>query len=432
MGVGVAEGLPVAEPVAAPQRAIAGPTLSDEFTAMARRIPGGFGGIYFDRDGVFTILLVDPTREEEARAMLVREPFIQARAEEPGGEKFDPQSARIAAGRWAHDQLHEWYHRLLANLPVAPTMSGVSVHRNRIVMGFATAEQRLEVLRAIPSAAVPPDAVIVEVTPPVVTLQQTLYDRIRPVPGGVQTRFNVGGEPWCTIGPNALRLEQRAFLVCSHCTRDLFTVDWNNITHYWQPVITGGTGNHIGNEAIDPPLFQCDEDPDGCRNSDAALALYASYAPYELGYIARPAGRNTGTLNIDATNPRFQIIGIFNWAVDGETLEKVGRTTGWTGGTVADGCITLEADYGRSIRCSMIVDAEAGSGDSGSPVFKITAGTQVRLRGTLWGGRGTCHYAPDPVYQDQTALYCSQFVASNLGGIQNGLNPDGNAPLTWR
>jgi len=242
------------------------------------------------------------------------------------------------------------YHRLLANLPVAPTMSGVSVHRNRIVMGFATPEQRLEALRAIPNAAVPLDAVIVEITPRVVSLQQTLYDRIRPVPGGVQTRFNVSGEPWCTIGPNALRLTQqpqRGFLVCSHCTRDLFTVDWNNITHYWQPVVRIPTEfYHIGNEAIDPPLFPCEEDPDGCRNSDAALALYASYAPYELGYIARPAGRNTGTLIIDSGSPRFQITGVFNWAVDGETLEKVGRTTGWTGGTVADGCVTQRPSTG--------------------------------------------------------------------------------------
>ncbi|HYY49010.1 MAG TPA: hypothetical protein VFA17_10080, partial [Thermoplasmata archaeon] len=36
--------------------------------------------------------------------------------------------------------------------------------------------------------------------------------------------------------------------------------------------------------------------------------------------------------------------------------------------------------------CQDVVSAKVGSGDSGSPVFAITAGNDVQLRGILWGG----------------------------------------------
>lgn len=50
------------------------------------------------------------------------------------------------------------------------------------------------------------------------------------------------------------------------------------------------TENHIGHEVLDPPLFACDERSNGCRNSDAALGLYASQVAEELGLVARMGG----------------------------------------------------------------------------------------------------------------------------------------------
>ena len=413
-------------------------TLRDEFSAMARRVPGGFGGLYFDKEGVLNILLTDPERASEARAALAQERFVQARTAGPGGERFDLAHARITRGVYSHDQLQRWLDHILREFAGTPTMSGIRVHKNKVLLGVSDGTQQEEVLRIVQAVGIPDDAVIVEVSPTAVPLT-TLTDRIRPVPAGVQVRNSASGRPWCSLGPNLLWItwqdSTRSFLVASHCTKEIFSE--NDTTLYWQPVYTDGTSNHIGNEVRDPALFECDENPaHGCRNSDAALGHYASYATYELGYIARPASRNSGTLTLDASAPRFEIVGQFNWAVDGEVMEKVGRTTGWTGGSVVDGCITMQvsdAPY-HSIRCSMLVDAEAGSGDSGAPVFKIESGTEVKIRGTLYAGYGpegnSCTVGVDPVYQ-VSAVYCPQFLASNLGGIKMDLDPNNNAQLRY-
>jgi hypothetical protein len=36
--------------------------------------------------------------------------------------------------------------------------------------------------------------------------------------------------------------------------------------------------------------------------------------------------------------------------------------------------------------CQTIVNANVGAGDSGSDVFSVTSGTNVKLDGVLWGG----------------------------------------------
>jgi hypothetical protein len=196
-------------------------------------------------------------------------------------------------------------------------------------------------------------------------------------------------------------------------------VDW---IYFYQPRATTGS-NIIATEAIDPPLFDCLENPEvGCRHSDAALAVYESGVGSALGYIARPVNRNplAPPYYIDPANPTFHVVGQMNWAVDGEIMEKVGRTTGWTGGEVIDGCISRTADSahgGYTVQCAMIVDAEVGGGDSGSPVFKIVSGTDIELRGMVFAGDGDCGTMLDPVFTDREVLACTMFAAANLGGI---------------
>lgn len=193
----------------------------------------------------------------------------------------------------------------------------------------------------------------------------------------------------------------------------------------------------------DPALFPCVENPNhGCRNSDAALGLYnhvveekPRYKAYPaFGKIARPDGRNTESVSIDSNYPRFNIVSTRDWTIDGEILEKVGRSTGWSGGRVVDGCVALASGpstdpTGPHIRCSMIVEAVATNMDSGSPVFRVISGNDVELRGMLWGGMPAPDEScwPDP----SGMLYCPMFIASNLGGIRMDLEPAASAPLRF-
>lgn len=409
------------------------PTIRDQLAAIAQRIPGGFGGTFFDDDGVLNVVLRDPGQHDAAVAALGSEPLFEARRKGPRGTDFDLALARVHPGTYAYDDLYSWYRELLNTLSIVPRMSSIRVSLNRIHIGVANDAQRTGVERTVQIAGIPPEAVIVEIVPQVYLLH--LRAAHRPVPGGVQIQWlpEQGGVADCTIGPSVIRLEQEGFLVNSHCTKYLGEVDWSDITLYWQHEF--GLSSHIGNEAIDPPAVVCYENPlYGCRDADVALGLYNSNADPEFGKIARPASRNTEQLNLSSSNPRFSITDVRHWSVEGEVLEKVGRTTGWSGGQVVDGCVSIAHTdqngnpVGPTRRCSMIVAAMGGSGDSGAPVFEIISGTDVELRGILWGGYPS---EEQPCVNVQGTTECPYFLASNLGGIESDLDPDGNAPLEY-
>lgn len=185
-------GLPVIIPFAPTGSSSPAPTLRDEYTAMASRVPGGFGGFYYDDDGTLTVLLVDPSKQAEARAALAREQFVQNRTEAVGRTEFDVQSAETAKAQYPHDQLHAWLDELLHRLrsfAVTPTKSGISVRRNRIVVGVRSKNDRTKARTALDQAGFPEDAVIVELAPPL-RLAKTVHDRFRPVPGGVQIVYH--------------------------------------------------------------------------------------------------------------------------------------------------------------------------------------------------------------------------------------------------
>ena len=99
------------------------------------------------------------------------------------------------------------------------------------------------------------------------------------------------------------------------------------------------------------------------------------------GFIARPTG--LGSLTIAG---QFRIVSEGPSTV-GATVNKVGRTTGWTQGQVTATGVTANV-FGSLITqvCQDMVSAGVGGGDSGPPVFAIASGTDVQLRRILWGG----------------------------------------------
>ena len=119
-------------------------------------------------------------------------------------------------------------------------------------------------------------------------------------------------------------------------------------------------------------------------NRREALAFAAGAAGVvTLGGIAKTTGPNNGSLDIGG---QFTITGEES-GVAGQTVNKVGRTTGWTQGKVTNTCVnTGVSGTNIVLLCQNFVDAGVGAGDSGSPVFRIVSGNNVVLHGTLWGG----------------------------------------------
>jgi hypothetical protein len=254
------------------------------------------------------------------------------------------------------------------------------------IRGVETALSRLGLSRA---------SFAVQVTKPIVQLA-TLRDAFRPTRGGTQINF-----PGflCTMGFNVDHAGGRSFITNSHCTT---TQGGTEGTQYWQPLQTVDP-TVIATEAADP-VYQSRKQnsacPGGkvCRYSDASRALYSSSVESSRGVIAKTAAVNTGTLDVAGT---FAVTSqddkTTNFTIN-TVVNKVGRTTGWTQGAITNTCVNTNVSGTRITQlCQTFVSAGVGSGDSGSPVFRITSGDNVQLVGILWGGSGSTTFVFSPL-----------------------------------
>lgn len=373
---------------------------------VARAVPG-FGGYYLDASGAPTARLVDPARRPEAEAALAA--FLADRG-------FAASDLRIASARYDYLQLDAWYGRAW---PAALSVSGavysdLDEGSNTLRFGAVDAAAVSNVAAAVAAAGVPAQAFSVVVAAPIENMV-TLRDRVRPVHGGYQINFFPSPVSpvtlVCTLGFNVVKDGVNSFITNSHCSNVQGGTE--TPTDYYQPLrgTPANPDNLIAVEVEDPhyEVVNCSQEfqlPAQCRTSDASRAAYAPGVPFQLGKIARTtegyqdtprsapditgATARVPILTVDSVNPTFTIRGEQRRSVLGETVNKVGRTTGWTFGPVIETCInTLVLGTVPPIiqKCQDRVRADVAGGDSGSPVFRrLGNGDNARLAGILWGG----------------------------------------------
>jgi hypothetical protein len=343
----------------------------DDPVALARSVPG-FGGFFVDEQGTPTIYLRDAAQRGAAERALT--PWFGSHGRAPA-----TMQVRKADFDWA--ALDRWFTQASVE---ALGIQGVvfadaDEARNRVHIGVEDAAAAARVRGVLPRLGIPASAVNVDVTQPIQQLA-TLRGAVRPVVAGVQINF-----PGflCSLGFNASRSGIRGFVTASHCTSTQGGVEG---TPYWQP-LESVRPIQVATETVDPTYTRggC---PAGrkCRRSDAAFAKYINGTQNTLGRIARTSSTSPTDLTIvgswtitsDAPSSSFTI---------GLGVNKVGRTTGWSQGPVTGTCVNVNVS-GTNITqlCQTIVSATVAGGDSGSDVFTITSGTNVRLNGVLWGG----------------------------------------------
>jgi hypothetical protein len=226
----------------------------------------------------------------------------------------------------------------------------------------------------------------IELTKPIV-FAQTLRDEFRPTQGGIQIHFT---RYLCTLGFNVDHPGGRSFITNSHCTA---TQGGTEGTVYYQPT-SSANGAVIATEVDDPVYTKGGSCPRGkkCRSSDASRALYSSSVTSSRGVIAQTTGVNNSSLTVAGT---FSVTSQDNTTTSfpiGLAVNKVGRTTGWTRGTVERTCVNTSVSGSTVyLLCQTFVSdpggaTVVGAGDSGSPVFSVTSGSSVKLVGILWGG----------------------------------------------
>jgi hypothetical protein len=349
---------------------------------LDRQVPG-FGGFFLDGSGEPTIYLARGVSLAPAERALGA--YLAARG-------LSAAALHVREARYGWQQLQRWQD--------AATDGAFSVNgtvfvdndetTNRVHIGVENIGTAGQVRAAAARLGVPDDAVIVDQVEPIVQVASLQNVIDRPVRAGVQINF-----PGflCSVGFNATTpAGQKSFITASHCTSKQGGVE---NTPYYQP-LQSVNGTLIATEVADPAYTKLAGCPGGrvCRYSDASRAAYASGANQALGLIARTSGANNHSLDI---------IGSFSITADdctpssvggclpvGTTINKVGRTTGWTAGTLTNRCVNTGVQGSRIVQlCQNFVSAGVGGGDSGSDVFQVTSTTNVKLAGVLWGGNSS-------------------------------------------
>jgi hypothetical protein len=389
-------------------------TLNDEFANFARELPG-FGGLFIEptgeNTGIVTVYLTDPTQAAAARAPIAA--FLARIGKRYWSEQARSQ-VRVLRGQYDFAQLEGWYAQIISNVPLPGlTLSDVDERRNRIVIRVRDLAVRERVLAAIVAVGIPSGAVVVEQGSPTVaympvdevpwepTPELTLVSRVRPVIGGIQ----IQSASYCTLGfnvqrynPDGSRDNRRFFMTNSHCTGDdFFRFGVVTDVQAGQPSLY----DPIGIEVLDPPLFTIDENSACpldtetrgkryCRYSDAALfELYSSvgWAHAEIADVGTGTSGYAPILNTHVMNGE-------TYALVGETVRKVGRTTGFSQGKVTESCVNLpqfrkegirEIDTSRTMLCQKRALYLSDQGDSGSPVYLHHANGYRDAVGINWG-----------------------------------------------
>jgi len=358
---------------------------------VALAVPG-FGGYFIDETGAPTVWLTD----ESARPLAE-----QALAGFLASFGWNTADLRVRQASYNYLQLDAWYReawpRVLALAGAVST--DLDEGRNRLRFAGVNASVLGNIAATLTGLAVPAAATVLQVRGPV-RMETALRDKVRPPDGGFQIQFfPLPASPVtlvCTLGFNAVKDGVNSFITNSHCSNVQGGTDLR--TDYYQAT-RGGVlpvaDNYIAFEADDPAYQSGGECPllRRCRTSDASRAQYGAGQSFSIGRIARTtllntvlASDDTTFFQIDAVNPTYRIVAEQSTPVQGQGLNKVGRTTGWTQGTVVATCENVSiTDSDITQLCQGLVNAFVDGGDSGSPVFGLHTDGTVFLAGILWG-----------------------------------------------
>lgn len=440
------------EPVASPALAHGAGnfirTIDDVYADLADSIPG-FGGMFYDAEGVLNVYLKEPATLAQARGGMQR--FMERRAGASATRRSlvaaEVAGMRARQGRYDFRQLLDWNRGIV--LPALGqrkdwSLLDIDDRRNLILVGVPTMEQVALMQRVLADLPLPPEAWDVDVfegasaesgaagvMTSAAAWQGTpqLTGMLRPVPAGarVQVPFGFSGADNCTLGYNLVAWfgtsisSERYLVTNAHCHLNHQGVGNVNGHGIGQPLVNPP----VGVEVADPPFFTSSQHPDcpgnHCRFSDAAVYRYHNSATPFHGKVALPP--LGGGLGIQGY---ATIIGV--WAPDvGMTVQKVGATTGRTVGNVTHVCAVMPLMQGKSqtgidFICQGKASYHSDDGDSGSPVIALIGdGTEAYAVGLHWRGNGGF----SPVYAVINEMYAAY---PPLGLLDPVYVPGGSQP----
>lgn len=352
----------------------------------------GFAGYYFDADERLVIRLVDPSMRDSARERALDALVRSGR--ELLTRSGSPLTVLFAEARYSFGELAGWRDSLYQH--AFTRMQGVvsldlNEAENRVVVGVLNDETGELVQQLASSFRIPVDALVIERGSYDRPTQHSLHSRIRPFMGG--SRIGPSG---CTLSFAARQNGQAVLLTAGHCSSTWHQTDGGVIQ---QPYYTPGSSYSIFDAPFGAEIFEDDGYVLwGTTYRLADVSVYDTLGTvgmsnelvFLVGRIAKPTQRlwggynAAGALTIDSTDSFLEIHGGISTQVDGELVDKIGITTGWTYGQV-DGTCVDRTKGSTKLLCQAYAHINAEQGDSGAPVFKYYGRMEISLMGIVWG-----------------------------------------------
>lgn len=352
----------------------------DALVAIEQSVPE-FAGVWVE-DGKLVVSLTKPGLAVAAQA---RDSLTRVL----GRPDLASLPVSVRPARFTFSTLKGWRDSITADVLTLPgaVLTDVDEQHNVVRVGVEDVAATGPQVRAIAAArGVPSGALVVEHADPITN--ETLSDPTLPAVGGLEIGWtdSAGGLWVCTLGFPAFRGGVHGFVTNSHCSDTRGVAD--------STVYRVGSSIPIGAETADPPHIVGGSCPAGreCRYSDSAFATVANTSggaqpTYDQGRIAMPPENSTSWGG--AVTPKFTITAE-SAPIGGERLTKVGRTTGRTSGNVTGTCLNVGVSGSNLLMfCQGQASYLSAGGDSGSPVFAITSGSNVALKAIHWGSGAT-------------------------------------------
>ncbi|HET7230474.1 MAG TPA: hypothetical protein VFJ16_10765 [Longimicrobium sp.] len=429
-----------ATPVTGPMQILGVRTnVRQRFRQIAEREVPGFAGLAYDSLGTPVVYLTDVSRRAQAAAAV--RPFLEQPRHFAGGRRGKAEIT-VRQVRYDYVQLTDWYRAMVQSLVRTPGLVVTSIDhaRNQLQVGVSGPGQVDEAVRRAVAAGVPRNAFYVEVSllrP--LSSPSALNGTWDSIPAGTRVRIvnpSNSQATNCTAGFNVAdpdHTSDRWFMTAAHCTSvfgAFSSTSPDQVYHNWS------TGRYLGAERWDTawsvnaqrywynPLLYGPECPSGavCRAADVAWVKYDT-ASWHYGSIAHPQNANAypggSYLAINGTTPVYRITTGTWYAMEGETVSKVGGTSGLTNGTVTSLCSDLYWTTGSTpqvILCTQVATGNgADTGDSGAPVFQDLGNSEASFVGILIAGH------PPTLTESGGSL--GQFAYSPFEGIMSDIPP---------
>jgi hypothetical protein len=346
--------------------------LDDAFARISRQVPA-FAGLWKEGDVLIIGMTDTSSRITQQVLPVIRTIF--------SGRSVLPNTVRFVLTQHNFTRLQEARVRardLLSNQEA--TLIDVDERNNRLLIGIADLRQERAVRERLVGLGVDNTLVYIEQVLPFRSIRDVygLQQKVRPIVGGIQIEHPTeNGVAGGTLGLVVKRNELRGFITASHVTDSTGGVDFT----FMSQADSSKPDELIGFEQIDPVFFTHSTNSDCptdrmCRFSDAAFISLFENVMAKRGVI-------TGYNWPYGYYPQQEVVAIQPITLCGDTLIKIGRTTGRTSGEVARTCADLDNHdtANLTLLCQDVFNAKSGDGDSGSPVFSFSPANKVFFHG---------------------------------------------------